>query len=578
MMFPGTRWWAVRQASVMLLAAWLTAPAVAQSLASVTVSASQASPVSGAVTVTASVSPTTGLTGVQFKLDSYGLEALVTVSPYRVTWSAASTANGAHTLTAEARYGEGSVVVSAPLALTVANPETFNRLLYVDALGGNDANSGLSATNAWRTLAQASAGVQPGDTVYLKGSFPGQALRPAVSGTAAQPIRFTSYTGQTAAIDVGDSNGTTVWLQGAYVIVDGLSITNGTYFSVYLDGGNHNVLRNSTLNATAVYITASNDNLIEGNTITNFGSEAANSGDSLILVNGASRNRILSNTMRNAGHALIGIGNQGTTEVGDNVVAHNVLSNPWANGLSLLGMTRRTVVEYNQMSDDAKNGINYARAGINLTSTDNIIRYNTIFNNAGPGIMMYSYNFQGMLQEAIGNQIYNNTIYGNGQPGLLIDVASGLRVQNNKVVNNIFFGNAGLSRNWNGPAQVHVGQYNNPTQWPANSFNANLFHNNTALRAAGAAGEIILMLENTAANGGGWQQYTLAQAQVAFAEWRNNLEVNPSFVNAATLDFHLQSGSPAIDQGQVIAGGVAYVGVAPDIGAYEFGGTPAPDT
>src|SRR2546425_3977642 len=148
MMFPGTRWWAVRQASVMLLAAWLTTPAVAQSLASVTVSASQASPESGAVTVTASVSPTTGLTGVQFKLDSYGLEALVTVSPYRVTWSAASTANGAHTLTAEARYSDGSVVVSAPLALTVANPETFNRLLYVDALGGNDANSGLSATSA----------------------------------------------------------------------------------------------------------------------------------------------------------------------------------------------------------------------------------------------------------------------------------------------------------------------------------------------------------------------------------------------------------------------------------------------
>ena len=75
-MFPETRW-VVRQASAMLLAAWLTTPAVAQSLASVTVSASQASPVSGAVTVTASVSPTTGLTGVQFKLDSYVLEALV---------------------------------------------------------------------------------------------------------------------------------------------------------------------------------------------------------------------------------------------------------------------------------------------------------------------------------------------------------------------------------------------------------------------------------------------------------------------------------------------------------------------
>src|SRR5207245_7234202 len=113
-------------------------------------------------------------------------------------------------------------------------------------------------------------------------------------------------------------------------------------FSVFLAGGYHNVLRISKLNTTAIYITASNDNLIEGNTITNYGSEAANTGDSLVLLNGASRNRILSNTMRNAGHALIGIGNQGTTELGDNVVAHNVLSNPWANGLGLLGQTRRT--------------------------------------------------------------------------------------------------------------------------------------------------------------------------------------------------------------------------------------------
>src|SRR5437870_3823826 len=100
-----------RQLYGILLAAWLTTPALAQSLPSVTVSASQASSVSGAVTLTAIVSNTTGLTGVQFKLDSYVLEAMVTVSPYQSTWSAASVTNGAHTITAEARYRDGTVVV-----------------------------------------------------------------------------------------------------------------------------------------------------------------------------------------------------------------------------------------------------------------------------------------------------------------------------------------------------------------------------------------------------------------------------------------------------------------------------------
>jgi hypothetical protein len=72
---------------------------------------------------------------------------------------------------------------------------------------------------------------------------------------------------------------------------------------------------------------------------------------------------------------------------------------------------------------------------------------------------------------------------------------------------------------------------------------------------------------------------------------RNNLTTNPSFVNAAAGDFHLQSGSAAIDAGIVSAAfsgfqsvyGVSIAvdrdgrarpfGTAFDIGAYEFNGT-----
>ncbi|OLC12933.1 MAG: hypothetical protein AUH29_14800, partial [Candidatus Rokubacteria bacterium 13_1_40CM_69_27] len=525
------------------------------------------SPVSGAVTVTASVSPTIGLTGVQFKLDDYVLEARVTVAPYQITWSAASAANGSHRITAEAQYGDGSVVVSAPLALTVANPETFNRLLYVDATGGNDANDGLSVTSAWRTLAQANASVQPGDTVYLKGTFSSQSIQPAVSGTAAKPIRFTSSSGQTAVIDVGDSNGTTVWLPGAYVIVDGLTITNGTYFSVYLDGGNHNVIRNSTLNATAIYVTGS-DNLIERNTMTDFGSEVANTGDSLVLVNGASRNRILYNTVRNAGHALIGIGHQGAAAAADNVVAHNVLSNPWANVLALLGQTRRTVVEYNQLSDGASNGVNYPRAGINLASPGNVIRYNTMLNNAGPGIMVYSQNVGGLLQEAIGNQVYHNVLYGNGQEGLLIQEEDGLAVQNNLIANNIFFRNGGFPFGGN-VYTIRIDQYNNPTAWPVGSLNGNVIENNIVLRQPGSAGEgSVIRVRNTSQ--GGNLDYTLGAFQATYAGARNNLEQDPLFVSESGDNFHLQAGSPAIDAGVVVAVDRLSIGVAPDIGAYEY--------
>ncbi len=57
----------------------------------------------------------------------------------------------------------------------------------------------------------------------------------------------------------------------------------------------------------------------------------------------------------------------------------------------------------------------------------------------------------------------------------------------------------------------------------------------------------------------------------------NNLTTNPLFVNAATANFHLQSGSPAINAGTTVtevtadfAGTLRPQGSAYDIGAYEF--------
>ena len=57
---------------------------------------------------------------------------------------------------------------------------------------------------------------------------------------------------------------------------------------------------------------------------------------------------------------------------------------------------------------------------------------------------------------------------------------------------------------------------------------------------------------------------------------QNNLVTSDSrFVNASGGDFHLQSGSPAIDAGRQLPGITdGFAGNAPDIGAYEFGVTP----
>ncbi|HLX69163.1 MAG TPA: right-handed parallel beta-helix repeat-containing protein [Verrucomicrobiae bacterium] len=61
------------------------------------------------------------------------------------------------------------------------------------------------------------------------------------------------------------------------------------------------------------------------------------------------------------------------------------------------------------------------------------------------------------------------------------------------------------------------------------------------------------------------------------ATFANNLPstIDPLFVNAAENNFQLQSSSPAIDAGAVLAPYTdGYVGAAPDIGAFEYGAMP----
>src|SRR3989442_15775336 len=247
------------------------------------------------------------------------------------------------------------------------------------------------------------------------------------------------------------------------------------------------------------------------------------------------------------------------------------LSNPMANVLELLGTTRRTLVEHNQLSDGARNGVNYPRAGINLASRENTIRYNEIFNNAGAGIDILAYAYQGLRQQSIGNQIYHNVFYGNGGPGLSISEKDGLAVQNNLIANNIFFRNGGFPYEGN-IYTIKIEHYHNPTAWPVGSLNGNVIENNIFLRQPGSAGKkSVILVRNTTQ--GGKLSYTLSEVQATYSADMKNLEQDPLFVSERGGDFHLRPGSPAIDKGVVVAER-RYVGCHPDIAAFESSSVP----
>lgn len=575
---------------VLGLCAFLPTPAAAQpaTLPGFAVCASQSSPVTGAVTLSAHVWAEPGLIGVQFKVDGYPVEALATQVPYEIQWSAASAANGEHTITAEARYASGEVVESAPLHLTVSNPLAFNRTLNVDAANGDDANDGLSPSTAWRTLDQANQSVVAGDTVLLQGSFVDQVIRPLTPGTADRPITFRGAPGATAVLD-GGRFGAVVWLDRgsaqSYIIVDGIAMTNlgspiGISRVLLAEGAHHNVVRNSDLTRVDLRIYGgSSDNVIEANVIRDVGDEAASAGNSVWIADGASRNLILNNRLTNGGHSLIQIGGDqpNDADVLDNVVANNVLSNRWATPLILSWRARRTIVEGNRISDGARNGVNAPRPGIQIAASENIIRYNEVFDNAGAGIHVGGYAFGAIVQDSIGNQIYHNVFYGNGGTAapasaavagvaILLFEQDGRTVRDNLFANNVFFRNSGFAFG-DAVYSIAVDHFNTPVAWPDGSLNGNRLRNNIILREPGSAGERAI-LHIRRSDQGGNVDYTLPQFEAAYAEASNNFEADPRFVDEANRLFTLQPGSPAIDRGMVISG-VHFQGAAPDIGAFE---------
>ena len=79
--------------------------------------------VSGTLNVTADASDNVGVVGVQFKLDGANLGAEDTTSPYSVSWTSTTAANGVHTLTAIARDGAANQTTSSPVTVTVANAD-----------------------------------------------------------------------------------------------------------------------------------------------------------------------------------------------------------------------------------------------------------------------------------------------------------------------------------------------------------------------------------------------------------------------------------------------------------------------
>jgi peptidoglycan/xylan/chitin deacetylase (PgdA/CDA1 family) len=97
--------------------------------------------VSNTTDITASASDTSGIVGVQFKVDGTNIGTEITAAPYQLSWNTASLSNGQHTITATARNTQGISTQSESVIVTVNNTQSGNLIANSSLEISDPANS-----------------------------------------------------------------------------------------------------------------------------------------------------------------------------------------------------------------------------------------------------------------------------------------------------------------------------------------------------------------------------------------------------------------------------------------------------
>lgn len=138
------------------------------------------------------------------------------------------------------------VMVITLLALPGINIYAQNTVYYVDAVNGNDNNSGTSENQAWSTLSKVnSMTFEAGDSIlFKKGDIFSGMLWPKGSGIAGNPIRVGSYgTGDRPVISARSSDAAAVQLfNQEYWEIEGLEIVGGHQWGIRVSGDQENTI------------------------------------------------------------------------------------------------------------------------------------------------------------------------------------------------------------------------------------------------------------------------------------------------------------------------------------------------
>jgi hypothetical protein len=340
-----------------------------------------------------------------------------------------------------------------------------------------------------------------------------------------------------------------VAITGSYVIVENIFVNGG----VVRFSGDHLALRNSEIaNNTGVEskITVNNaagssDLVVFRNKIHDNGqwqSSAENDFHGVSASGPLQRIWILENEMYHHGGDAVQVGHNGGNQVVGLYVGRNILHH------------------------DRENAVDLKEVSNAVVSENTMYGYRATSSSEGAAVVIHYCPINAAI---VNNRIYDSQV---GISSTSLTTACDGKQVINRIVGNVIQGSLGAAIQGWGTGKVT--QIANNTIYQAGSAGIDITN-----PASGSFAENNIIY----GTGGIVVEGTLSQ--------RNNLTQNPMFVNAGAGDFHLASGSPAIDKGivssvfsgfQTVYGvSIAYdrdgrarpQGSAWDIGAYEYGGT-----
>jgi hypothetical protein len=418
---------------------------------------------------------------------------------------------------------------------------------FIDPVNGNDAFTGSSETQAWRTIPKANRTLIAGDTVFIKAGTYNCFISPENSGTAAQPIAYMNFNADKVVIS---DTMFAVNLDGkSHIVIQGLAMRRCDRFLYVRNNSNYNTIAWCSFDsarmtngqtatwAGSVISGSSQHNWVHHCRFSNYG-YFTDDDISCILDIGSEEgktdstcfNLIENSQFYHGGHHVMGVYGK------FNVIRNNWFHNePWSMGtaasdrgavlygdrnLSFSGYSEnggRTLFEGNKVSYSSDPSDNIGASGMAMNSSENIVRFNTYFNNISAGLSMSL--TESYIQNILRNKVYNNTFFNNGHnpydsidhmsSGIGFGIYSGaLVIKDNVLKNNLLYKH-----------KLTFGEYNI----------------NTADRTG------------------------IMALQVFSDNWDGDKKGDPKFVNAGIVpgnpmdsalpDLHLTAGSPCIDSG-----------------------------